>query len=75
MSLELPELLDIGWSNYANKLDNLYQIYLDELYNKQITILDRQITCRRNPLDDDKHECFWHLIKKATKKEHQILKG
>lgn len=67
MSLELPELLDIDWSNYANELDSLYQIYLDELYNKQITILDKSITCRRNPLDGDKHECFWHLITEGDK--------
>ena len=62
MSLELPELLDIDINNYSNEIDNLYQIYTEELYNPVITILDKTITCRRNPLDDDKHECFWHLI-------------
>ena len=60
MSLELPELLDIDINNYSNEIDNLYQIYTEELYNPVITILDKNITCRRNPLDDDKHECFWH---------------
>lgn len=67
MSLLLPELLDIDWSSYAERIDFLYQIYLDELYNKKLTILNKPITCRRNPLDDDKHECFWHLITEGDK--------
>ena len=44
MSLELPELLDIDINNYSNEIDNLYQIYTEELYNPVITILDKNIT-------------------------------
>lgn len=62
MSLSLPDLLAIDINNYVNEIDNLYQIYLKELYEPKITVLGKSITCRKNPLDEDKHECFWHLI-------------
>ena len=62
MTLKLPELINVDINTYAEEIDNLYQIYLSELYNPKITILGKDITCRRNPLDADKHECFWHLI-------------
>lgn len=62
MTLKLPELIDIDINEYSQKIELLYQIYLDELYKPRINILGREITCRMNPLDADKHECFWHLI-------------
>lgn len=62
MSLELPELLEIDINNYQDEIEKIYQIYLDELYNSKITVLGKNITCRRNPEDSGKHECFWHLI-------------
>lgn len=62
MKLELPELIDVSWSNYKEKLDDLYRIYISKIYNPDILINNKKITCRRDPLDEGKHECFWHLI-------------
>lgn len=28
MTLELPELLDIDWSNYAERINSIYDVYL-----------------------------------------------
>ncbi|MGYP000003498386 len=62
MSLVLPDLIDIDINKYTEELENLYRIYLDELYIPQIEVLGKPITCRQIPEDAGKHECFWHLI-------------
>lgn len=34
MTLELPELLEIEWDNYADRINDIYDIYLNEIYGK-----------------------------------------
>ena len=38
MSLVLPDLIDIDINKYTEELENLYRIYLDELYLSLIHI-------------------------------------
>ena len=52
MSLVLPDLIDIDINKYTEELENLYRIYLDELYIPQIEILGKPITCRQNPQEN-----------------------
>lgn len=61
MTLELPELLEIEWDNYADKINNIYDIYLNEIYGK-LSFFGKPVHCRIIPIYDNKHECFWHLM-------------
>lgn len=61
MTLELPELLEIEWDNYADKIDIIYDIYLNEICGK-LSIFGLPVHCRIEPQYDGKHECFWHLM-------------
>ena len=67
MTLKLPKFIEIDINNYVNEIDTLYKIYLNELYDANIIVLDKNITYRRDPLDDGKHECFWHLVTEGKK--------
>ena len=68
MSLELPELLEIEWDTYANKINSIYDIYLDEIYGK-LTLFSQPVYCRIKPVYDNKHECFWHLMTQDFEKK------
>ena len=61
MTLELPKLLDIDWSNYAERIGNIYDVYLNEIYGK-LSFFGKPVHCRIIPIYDNKHECFWHLM-------------
>lgn len=61
MTLELPELLEIEWDNYADRINNIYDIYLNEIYEK-LSLFGKPVHCRIIPIYDNKHECFWHLM-------------
>ncbi len=70
MPLELPEMFDIDWNNYQSKLNELYQIYLDDIY-KKLHFLEEPVFCREDPLFDGKHECFWHLMTQDYEKRKE----
>lgn len=72
MTLELPELLDIDWSNYAERIGNIYDVYLNEIYGK-LSFFGKPVHCRIIPIYDNKHECFWHLMTQDFEKEKQMV--
>lgn len=61
MTLQLPELLDIEWDSYTDKIDDIYTIYLNKIYGK-LSLFGLPVQCRIEPIYDNKHECFWHLM-------------
>lgn len=68
LELELPELFDIDWNNFSVKIDDLYDIYLNEIYGK-LSIFGKPVQCRETPMDGNKHNCFWHLITQDLEKK------
>lgn len=61
MNLCFPDLLDVTWVNYSKKLDHVYKIYIDDIYQK-LSFFGKSVYCREDPEYDGKHECFWHLM-------------
>ncbi len=68
MILELPEILDINCNNYATRINDIYDVYLNEISGK-LSFFGKPVHCRINPLYDNKHECFWHLVTQDFEKK------
>ena len=62
------EELDINWENYLEKLDLIYEFYIENIHNK-LYFLDKPVICREKPEFDGKVECFWHIITEDLKHE------
>ncbi len=56
MTLELPELLEIEWDNYPDRINDIYDIYLNEIYEK-LSLFGKPVHCRIVPIDM-KQLCF-----------------
>lgn len=64
--LNMPEFMDVTPNNYSAKLEDVYAFYKYRIAHAGLKFLDGDIVCRKEPLFDDKDECFWHLITKDS---------
>ncbi|MEI6553557.1 MAG: oxidoreductase [bacterium] len=65
-----PEIFPYNgeWGVY---LENIHQIFLDTLVNKQIIFCDLPVYLKKNPLYKDKSFTFWHLISEGEKEQER----
>ena len=68
---ELPDLIELtkyngDWPPY---LEAVYQYYLDEIANANLTYQGLRISCKRIPLYEGKGAGFWHAISEGETEE------
>ena len=64
--LKMPEFIEITPNNYSAKLEDVYNFYKYRIAHAGLKFMKGDIVCRKEPLFDDKDECFWHLITKDS---------
>lgn len=60
------------WTNYPQYEEDLYNIYLSEIYNKIGYYKGKYVQMRRQPERNSKHESFYHIICDKTKDKDNI---
>ena len=64
--LKMPEFIEITPNNYLSKLEEVYTFYKYRIAHAGLKFMNKDIVCRKEPLFDNKDECFWHLITKDS---------
>lgn len=69
--MPLPGLLVFqgDWNLY---IEEIYQVYLDEIVNTNITFQGIKISCQYRPPTMGKHFGFWHVISEGDKEDDRI---
>lgn len=65
-------LPDDDWANYSEYEEDLYKVYLSEIYNKIGFYKGKIVQMRRNPEWHNKNESFYHIICDKTKDKDNI---
>lgn len=69
----LPAIIPFSnFNNWDRYLDALYQIYMDELVNAQLTFNGLPIRYRFKPPTNDKGFGFWHIISEGDKEDDRL---
>lgn len=69
--MPLPELLTFAgdWNPYVEKV---YQVYLDEIVNANLTFRGMKISCQYRPPTMGKHFGFWHVISEGDEEDERL---
>lgn len=71
VKVELPPLLLFrgDWERYV---EVLYQVYLDEVVNGNLTFMQFSVRCRYDMTAKEKGHGFWHLIQEGPEEENRV---
>ncbi len=64
--MTLPSLVPVSDYNASEYIDKIYEIFVDEVVNGNISFLGLPISCPWHPPYDSKHFSFWHLISESS---------
>ena len=66
--MTLPDLFPFkgDWESYE---EGLYQIYLNDIVNAELSFKGLPIRCQYRPESKNKHFGFWHVISEGTQEE------
>ncbi len=65
-------LPDDDWANYPQYEEDLYKIFLSEIYNKIGFYKEKIVKMRRVPERNNKYESFYHIICDKTKDKENM---
>lgn len=64
--MTLPSLVQVSDYNASEYIDKIYEIFVNEVVNGNLSFLGLPISCPWHPPYDSKHFSFWHLISESS---------
>lgn len=70
--MSLPDIYEFH-GDWATYVEELYEIYLDEVANAGLTFNSLPVRTRFNPMTDNKGYGFWHIISDGEVEEERNI--
>ena len=69
--MALPDLMPLQ-GEWADYVDSIYQVYVEQVANGGLTFNSLRITCQFRPESQGKHFGFWHVISEGESEEDRL---